>query len=300
MKTGSIFWGTLFVVFGALTLLNNLDVLDVDWWTVIKFWPLVLIFWGLTALLGKQPVRWYTILFIIFLTIFMLAVTGVISWFEQHEELDWAETRTQQFSEGWDGPVDRAEFRLSAGAGRFYLEGTTTQLLEATTHTTFGRYDLDRDHYTDEERLSLRMKGGRSGFWFPGKLRNQVKVQLHPDPLWDVVAEVGAATLDFDLSPFRINDVRIDGGAASFRVKLGDRSEEAHVRVQTGASSVEIEVPESVGCELSVVAPLSGKHFPGFQKTGNRTYQTDNFDSTARKIFIDVDAGVSSIRVHRY
>ncbi|MEX0736952.1 MAG: DUF5668 domain-containing protein [Bacteroidota bacterium] len=300
MKTGSIFWGTLFIVLGGLFLLNNLDVLDVDWWTVMKLWPLVLVFWGLTAVFGKQPIRWYTVLFIIFLVIVMLAVTGVIGWFERHEEFDVADSRNQQFSEGFDGPVDRAEFRLSAGAGKFYLEGTTEQLIEASTRTTFGRYELDRDHSGGQERFSLRMRGGRSGIWFPGRTRNQVEVRLHPDPVWDIVAEVGAAALEFDLAPFKTSEVRIDGGAASFKLKLGDRSEETHVWVRTGASSVGIEVPESVGCELNIVAPLSGKHFPGFEKVGNRIYQTDDFDSSVKKIFIDVDAGVSSIRVTRY
>lgn len=300
MKIGSIFWGTLFVVLGGLALLNNLDVLDVDWWTVIKLWPVILIMWGLSAVLDKQPVRWYTILFIIFVTVVMLVITGLIGWFERHEEFDSADSRDQKFSEGFDARIERAEFRFSAGAGKFYLEGTTDQLIEATTRTSFGRYELDRDESREKERISLRMRGGRSGMWFPGRARNQVEVQLNPNPIWDIIVEVGAAALEFDLSPYRIDEVRIDGGAASFKVKLGDRSEETHMRVRTGASSVEIQVPESVGCELNIVAPLSGKHFPGFEKVGSRIYQTDNFESSAKKIFIDVDAGVSSLRVNRY
>ncbi len=50
-------------------------------------------------------------------------------------------------------------------------------------------------------------------------------------------------------------------------------------------------------CEIRAEAPLSSKDFRGFTKVHSGVYQTDNFDSASKKIYIDVHAGVSSLSV---
>jgi hypothetical protein len=45
---------------------------------------------------------------------------------------------------------------------------------------------------------------------------------------------------------------------------------------------------------------LSGKRIRGFEKISSNRYQTSNFDEAARKIYVDVEAGVSQITVERY
>jgi hypothetical protein len=84
------------------------------------------------------------------------------------------------------------------------------------------------------------------------------------------------------------------------KVRLGDKSEETRVKVKTGASSTTIEVPESVGCEVQLETALSGKRIRGFDKISGSRYQTSNFESATKKIYIDVSAGVSQITVERY
>ena len=55
-KSSHLFWGVIFVIFGILLLLQNLDYLDVG--EVIEtFWPVILILIGLKMLL-KEPERY--------------------------------------------------------------------------------------------------------------------------------------------------------------------------------------------------------------------------------------------------
>jgi hypothetical protein len=49
-----------------------------------------------------------------------------------------------------------------------------------------------------------------------------------------------------------------------------------------------------------VEAPLSSKRLPGFTKVRDGIYQTDNFGTAEKSIRINVEAGVSSVRVTRY
>ncbi len=299
MKIGSIFWGTLFIILGGLLLLDNLDILNVPWWTVFKLWPLILIFWGLAAIFGKQPLRWYTVLFIVLLVLVMFVVAGAFEWIESRGEFDRSDGWTRTFTKPYDGITEKASLRFRSGAGKFIVQGTSDQLIDATTQTTFGRYVLEHEHWSGGDRIELRFSG-KSRRWFFSGMRNRAEIRLHPNPTWDLDIDIGAASLDVDLTPFKINEVTIDGGAAAYRIKLGDRSDEARLHLRTGASSVDIEIPQSVGCELNIVAPLSGKKFHGFKKVGKRVYQTEGFEEASKKIYIDIDAGVSSIRVERY
>jgi hypothetical protein len=45
---------------------------------------------------------------------------------------------------------------------------------------------------------------------------------------------------------------------------------------------------------------LNSKEFDGFKKLKSDLYQTANFDSTKKKIYIKIDSGVSSLDINRY
>jgi hypothetical protein len=67
-----------------------------------------------------------------------------------------------------------------------------------------------------------------------------------------------------------------------------------------GASSISLEIPESAGCEIRIDGPLTRKRFTGFTREQSGLYRTGGFEGAEKKIFVDVDAGVSSIRITRY
>ena len=123
---------------------------------------------------------------------------------------------------------------------------------------------------------------------------------LNPAPLWDMRFEVGAAKVDVDASPFRVGTLRVNSGAADVRLKLGGLADDTHVAIHCGASSIKVLVPDSSGCEVKIDAPLSSKSLHGFEKRGDGWYRTENFDMAARRISINIGAGVSSIKVDRY
>ena len=88
-------------------------------------------------------------------------------------------------------------------------------------------------------------------------------------------------------------------GAASLKIYLGDLSDTTNVEIDAGASSIEISIPENIGCELKADVTLSSMHLDRFNKTNKKLYRTDNFDSSPKKIFLKIDSGVSSIKIRR-
>jgi hypothetical protein len=111
---------------------------------------------------------------------------------------------------------------------------------------------------------------------------------------------VGAADLEMDLTPFKVQKIDIDGGACAIQLKLGDKYKKTYVKIDAGASGIEIKVPATSACEVTTNTILSGHDLDGFNKISKGLYQTPNFSNSAHQIVIDIDAAVSGVEVKRY
>ncbi len=104
-------------------------------------------------------------------------------------------------------------------------------------------------------------------------------MELNPSPLWEMNFDVGAASMNFDLSEYRTKNVTIDMGAASLNLKLGDLQDETRVEIDAGASSINISLPESAGCEIISDVSLSSKSYDRFKETSDNVFRTENFNT---------------------
>src|SRR3990172_1170088 len=157
------------------------------------------------------------------------------------------------------------------------------------------------DHDYEGENANLIFERTEKKFFvFNGKTKNRVDISLNTNPVWDLNFDIGAASTEFDLRPFKVDDVDIDIGAASLKIYLGDLNDTTNIEIDAGASSIEILIPESSGCELNADVTLSSKDFDRFNKVGKELYRTENFDSSTKKIFLNIDSGVSSVKIRRY
>ncbi len=58
-KSSGIFWGGLLIILGSFWLLRNLGVLDIDWYEVSRFWPVLLVLAGISLLAsGRERGGW--------------------------------------------------------------------------------------------------------------------------------------------------------------------------------------------------------------------------------------------------
>ena len=72
------------------------------------------------------------------------------------------------------------------------------------------------------------------------------------------------------------------------------------LNIDAGASSIDIQVPRASGCDVRLSTVLSGKSLNGFEKVEHGHYQTENFTEAEHKIYIKMDAAVSSTSIIRY
>ncbi len=309
MKTKHVFWGLLFITLGILILLNNFGSLNYEWGELWKLWPLVLILWGISILIKVE-----------FLQVISSALAGIVfalvifsafhSFFgifngnlviDSNDDIEFssdARYDTTNYILAYGDSIKSAYFNFDGGAGKFIIEDTTSKLLKATTYGIKDNYNFMNSYENGKTDISMKMKKTR--FSFGKKYRNKTVMLLNPNTIWNLNFELGAAKSDFDLSKMKVSSLKIDIGAASVYLKISDLQDSSNIKIDGAASSIKIEVPENSGCEIKSEVSLSSKSFYGFNKINSDLYRTGNFNEAKNKIYIKIEADVSSIKVDRY
>jgi hypothetical protein len=306
MKTSHIFWGTLFIVLGLLVLLNNFFAINIYWGNLWQFWPVLLVLIGISMLVknkfGKSALAGAAAILIALLLFtsvklttdfikgdFKLALNG-------DENYNYA---TTEYQESFDTTIVKARLDLDAGLGSFNIGDTTNELIFVKTEGIEKHYILAKSEYDDISKVSLKMK--KTTFHLgKNRIKNTVDIALNENPTWDINIDAGASAINLDLTKFKIENIDVAMGAASLDVKLGTLLDRTRLNIEAGASNIDILVPEEVGCQVKTDDVLSSKNLNGFTKIKSGLYKTDGFDEAGKKIFIEIDCGVSSINIGRY
>ena len=210
----------------------------------------------------------------------------------------WGTSNT--FTEPFTSNIIRAELNVNGGATSYKLTDTTSNLFDAEVKQNFGDYTLEKTSKDSIEILNFRMRD-RKGKWNMDEMDgNDVRIKLNSQPLWDINVEMGAGETDFDLSSYKVQNLTLKGGAASFHVTLPEPVATTNVKVETGVAEVVIKVPEASACRITVDTGLSAKDFSGFQKQADGSYQTAGYSASSKKIVINLKGGLSSFEVQRY
>jgi hypothetical protein len=308
MKSKHFFWGALFICLGILILLNNFYYLNFGWSDLWKFWPVVLVFWGLAIIIKNVLFKGILaagsgiiLAFVIFAT--FKASTDIITnnfdWDSKDFNISIDESDNyHKYTETYDPSIKEAKFYFESGAGAFIIRDTTPDLFSSKTNGIDYDFTVHKDSENKEASITLSTQETHLRFRH-GKLRNKVEISLNENPVWALDLKFGAASGDFDLHKYKIRKVDISMGAASLKLKLGDNITESNVNIEGGASSIEVYVPENAGCDIHTHIALSSKSFSGFNKIGDDHYQTPNFSNAKNRIYLSVSTGVSSIKVIR-
>lgn len=309
MKAKHLFWGLLFISLGVLILINNFSGIYWDWISLWKLWPLVFVLWGLAIIVkgnafkvliaGLAGIVLALTLFASFKAVTHLASSDFNIVFDDEYNSDYKYEVTD-YSEPFTGNIKTAEFHFKAGAGTFTTTtDTTSNLFFAHTEGLKDNYSLTSDLTGDNADLTMKMKTTRIKVG-KNEIRNRVEMFFNPDPLWNLYFDVGAASVNLDLSTVKVRKLKVGMGAASFKVKLSGNTDRTDVVVESGVSEVKINVPKDAGCEIRTKGALNSTDFQGFSKVNSDLYRTGNLDTASHRIYIHIDSGVSSIKVDRY
>lgn len=318
MKLDRILWGIILLFVGVVLLLENFNVIEFYWRNVWGFWPIFLIIAGINILFNKNKSQAGNLISIgiVVITLGFLFYRGQqppehrglfgadfekdINIDIDHDDEEHVNTERLTFAEPFH--IDSAKnvvLDISGGGTSFKLDGATDSLIAAVVEKSRGTFTLKKEFTDSVQRLTFRMQG-KKGKWNMNDGGNDVNFKLNTHPKWELNMNMGAGEVDFDLSAYKIRTFKFEGGAAALDIKMGDLLPIADVVVKTGVADVKIAVPTAAGCRIKTSTGLSAKDFTGFTKLENGTYETPNYATSTKKIFITLDGGLSNFEVNRY
>lgn len=309
MKSRYIFWGIFFLSLGILILLNNYGSLNFDWESILKLSPIIFILWGISILLKQSKFLsgFFAALigFILALTIFsgfkfICGFSNSDFYFDfdnDNEVVFNGESDTTFYNAGFSPGTTNAALNFDGGAGEIVISDTAESLLQAYSFGIKNKYEIVTKSSDGSSKIYFDMEKTRISF---KKKHNKIELKLNKAPIWNFDFDLGAARADFDLTKFKVKEFNMDAGAASLKISLGSLIENTKINIDAAASSIKIDVPYSSGCEINSDTFISSNHFEGFKKINSNKFRTENFDSAEKKIYINIDSGISSIKVNRY
>lgn len=299
MKYKNIFWGIVLIAIGVMFILKNMDIINFNWVMLFQLWPLLLIFWGISLIPVKDYIKFILMLASLVIGLWLVNYYKSDIYFGWHfnndEKKNWTE---QRMIETYDSTITNATLRLDAVAGDFKIGGTTDKLIDFESKGNIGDYKmLVSDEDSNKvvkiglESNVVKINGNDKG--------NESNILLNPNPIWNLTFEAGASEVDFDLSQFKVEKIKFDGGASDIKIKIGNKLPMVNLDIDAGASSIKIKIPKESGCEFIGDNVLSSVHFDEFTKI-NGVYRTKDFDKATNKIYLNIDAAVSKLKIERY
>jgi cell wall-active antibiotic response 4TMS protein YvqF len=304
-----VFWPLLLIALGFIFLLQNFGFISgVSWLAVASLWPLLLVLIGLDIAFAR---RWplptlAAEVAVIAAGLALVAYSpnlspGIFVFADGNGpgETDVSVPR---------GSATQLSLTLNGGATRSYhVSGGATQLVEAHS----ANPDL-RLRTSGATRADVRLDQASEGFFHPVSA-GDVEIRVASDVPTSLTINLGAGEFDVDLSNVLVTDARVNIGASSMRFVLPKPSGEVAIRMNGGASSVTLVVPDGVEARIATTGGLlslrsdntrlgsglgSGLGGPsGGCVTCGSSVETSGYAAAHDRVTVTISAGVSSIVV---
>ena len=259
MKRDNIFWGTALILFGLLLFLQTQGIIG----NVFQFfWPLALILVGGWIILS---VYWRP-----------------------------AATEDETFSIPLSA-ARTARFKFSHGAGQIEITGGAPMGQALVGSSAVG---MNRHSRIDGDRLEIHVEAGPSFVPFIGPSQGVWRFQLTQEVPSTLIVETGASAVNMDLTNVPATRVELKTGASSSNVTVPARGVSL-LDVEAGAASVNVRVPDATAARIRVKQEANSINVDAtrFPRLDSGLYQSSNYDSSADRADINIEAGLGSVTV---
>ncbi|MCR3922615.1 MAG: toast rack family protein [Firmicutes bacterium] len=287
MKADRIVLGLAIVFVGSAWFLVNIGVLSAvtvrELW---RFWPILLVLWGMLLLVGKGGgSSGCLVSFVVILLFFGSFFTFFSSSF--HGVGETFETGISNIYNAKAMHID-----LVQHAGEFTLTSHSgEQLMNLQLQSTIEP-QVSHSHSGDVAKITVADQAENINF---EKRLSRWEVSLLEDIPLEISLRTGATTAELDLSRLLIEDLDIKAGAGEIVIKLGQS--DCSIDVQSGASSVIIDVPDNIGVRLRTSGALISVDGEDGRviSVGDRSYESKELETKDAVADIHITAGAGSV-----
>lgn len=318
---GAVVWALFVIFLGVVLLLNNLGVVPWTVWVGLwKFWPLLLVLWGVQLILGGS---WGAALATAILTLLIFGglVALVLSSF-----LPDFNDRMMHFAPWWD------DFRM----GVTQEEEQTKQItVEATAYPgakkrdvavdlSWGTLNLGDDattrllavdsvyfNLTGEPQIESDLDTAgtlhltfdtANDSWFPHFRMGEQRYDLtlgQTALLTQLAVELGAGEGTIDLTQLETEIITTKVGAGELTMELGASAiPTGGIKLEVGAGTTTLRIPATIGFKITYDVGVGNLIVDGQTLTSGLsnegTFTSENYAGATTRVEIEVKVGVGS------
>lgn len=305
MKSSSFFWGMFLLSLGLFGVLFNFDIDFPGFKTAIKFWPVILIVWGITLFKVPKFVKFIFngLLAILLSYIIIAGISGTTNLLTDIKTIKYTTDKIEdkervEFSIKDTVNTEHSFFSFDGGAGEFRVEETDDEIVKVLA--TNQEAELISNAEEGVRRVFLEsnvtdLKIGENG------VSNKADIFLNENTIWDLDFDTGASSFKMDLEDLKVRTLKLETGVSNINIRLGDLYEKTELDIECGVSNVVIKIPEEALCRIYVDADISDINLDEFEEIGNNEFLSLNGEEeTTSEIIINIKSGISNFEFIRY
>ncbi len=303
----NVITGIFLICIGILFFLNTFGFLNWRTWQMIfRFWPVILIIWGLNILLKKTGIWWLVPLLIVSLFSFFVVVSF------QNIDIDQINFLNRFFitsekSEESPGDiihnenavkdVEKLIVEINYGAGKLFLSNLddSTKLYET---------ELEYDNYKPEIIYEKEDNTGKLNMNQKTDVNRKKLVNTNDWNLYlaeklplEVDIDTGAGKIDVDLSKLQVERFDVNSGVSDLAINFANYNTQS--RINAGASNIKLYVPSESGLQIKLSSLLGNNNFneAGLVNQGGGLFQSDNYKEANNRINLRISSSASNIKL---
>lgn len=293
---GRLFFGFIILSLGLFYLAKNTGHLPLDLnINMFQLWPLLIITLGLSLLSGRGLVSnsigiltFCIASIIVAILLFNGGSSGVVEWKNVPIEIEKEEG------------INFAAIHIITGVSEINIKGGSEKLVEGNFQTDFMKLQKSSKVENKAQKVKIEIQKDDDWYKFLNNRGNRMDINLDSQVPMDLYFETGAAKARIDLSDVMVRTLDIKTGVSSLDLILGDKMEKTDVKLEAGVSEIKISLPKTVGARIKIDSGISLKELNDFEKTGEKEYQTSNYDLADKKIEMDLDIGITDLKINRF
>lgn len=302
-KRRSLVGPVVLVGLGALLLYSSLRSSWAPWEAIARYWPVLLIGWGLGKLWdhrqrreradGATPER---------LTgaevgmALALVVLAALAFLHNPAREATGHYRFAQTVEAQGAKTVHAE--IEQGAGDLRVSGGAPELLQADVSYSRASQKPQVTYKVSDGNGELDVRQRSEGnIHFGGDQRNEWNLRFGDRVPLDLEIKVGAGTGRLDLRGVPLTGLRVECGAGTMYLDLsGQWKQGFNGQISGGVGTVTVRLPTSVGVRVHATGGLGTVSAPGFEREGD-AYVNSAYGTSPVTLRLDIQGGIGTVRL---
>lgn len=299
----SVFRGLFLILLGLVFFANMYGFLPWNFWiNVVDLWPMLLIFAGVALFFNKR------IPFSAVMVIFLLALVGYSfvqgsPSFDNRMPLVKGTEQILALDSPLDSDVKKADLTLNIGGVAMNVSGVSGA--SNPGQLTNGTYEWKSRVNLDQPEFRYKKSGDTAKIVLNSEKRpssnNRLELNLSDQVQYDnVELNAGAISGTMDFSRLQIDELNLNTGASDIELRFGDTGGKTKVDLNTGATKLNLLVPESVGLKINISGIASDTNFTGDGLILNsKDWISPNYEEAKTKIELDISMAAGKINLER-